>query len=124
MAGGRPTKYKPEYCKDIVDYLSQGRAIVEFCAKIGISVQTLHRWREAHPEFSDAYEEAKAKCEAWWANVVIDAIHRNSKGETIIDTNLYKWITAARFKWGQETTVNHNHNIEPLEIGTDDDDEN
>lgn len=78
MAGGRPTKYKPEYCQDLIDffnvepyrelsdqngkeYLMPGRfpTLAGWCGKKLISRQTLHEWVSVHPEFSDAYKVAK-----------------------------------------------------------------
>jgi len=69
---GRPTKYKPEYCKAIIDYFdipaidSDGKAndplfIINFCLSIGISKDCLHKWVAKYPEFNDAYSVAKEK---------------------------------------------------------------
>lgn len=73
MSGGRPTKYKPEYCQQLVDYfnrplaVSNGRKkeaselpmLIGFAMEIGVCVDTLHEWQNVHPEFSEAYKKAK-----------------------------------------------------------------
>lgn len=83
---GRPTKYKPEYCKEIINYfdkplfievevekMSASGAVKKikervannmptferFAHSIGVCMDTLHEWRKHHREFSDAYRKAK-----------------------------------------------------------------
>jgi hypothetical protein len=63
---GRPTKYRPEYCADVVDHMSEGASLTSYAAKIGVSRNTLTLWVGAHAEFEDAVGLAKAKCAAWW----------------------------------------------------------
>lgn len=73
--GGRPTKYKPEYCKKIVEYFSceltkiVGNKVLPndlptlsgFAFSIGVNQDTLHEWTSVHPEFSEAFNIAKQK---------------------------------------------------------------
>lgn len=87
--GGRPTKYKPEYCEQIIEFFSRNPVeieeiphykngevawidkkrlpallptLVDFCEEIGIvNTQTLHDWCEKHKEFKDAFMRAKEK---------------------------------------------------------------
>ena len=69
---GRPTKYRPEYCREILEHFdvdfhnkSQTKAVPlnflsAFARKIGVCRDTLDEWCKVHPEFSDAYKKAKA----------------------------------------------------------------
>lgn len=84
--GGRPTKYYPALCQDLIDFFNveptketlktittaKGTVIeetdyvatpmpyfVDWCMKIGIHKSTMLDWVERHPEFSDAYTRAK-----------------------------------------------------------------
>lgn len=87
MAGGRPTKYKRQYCQDIIDYfdiepyheverktidVKSGREYINherlpndlpflsgFAHSIGVAHDTLVEWTNVHPEFSVAYKRAK-----------------------------------------------------------------
>ena len=86
MAGGRPTKYKPEYCQQIIEYFSVDATreietaytnrkgeewsktelaanmlmfLSNFASKIGVCRDTLVEWCKVHPEFSAAYMRAK-----------------------------------------------------------------
>lgn len=83
---GQPTKYKPEYCQQLIDYFSiepleiireqeitntdGGKYISRrlpqrfpwfegFARKIGVHRNTLKNWRAEHPEFAEAYDTAK-----------------------------------------------------------------
>ena len=58
---GQPTKYKPEYCSEIIklaeecepyDFACSAAVLFEICG------DTLHEWRRRHPDFSDAYKRA------------------------------------------------------------------
>ena len=94
-AGGRPTKYKPEYCEQMLEYFSidplydrvestrydkdgnvAGETTKEtgsilptftrFSLKIGVCDDTLSEWCKVHPEFSVAYARCKQLQEDVW----------------------------------------------------------
>jgi len=83
---GRPTKYDPKYCKEIVDFFDVPYTtfielphykkgdiswvdkkevatpipqVGQFARKIGVHRDTLDEWTRVHPCFSDAYTRAK-----------------------------------------------------------------
>ncbi len=73
-AGGRPTKYKPEYCQGIIDFFTRplietdenGKKtacdiplISDYALSIDILRETLWDWTNKYPEFSNAYKKAK-----------------------------------------------------------------
>ena len=61
---GRPTKYKPEYCDELIefmgDYLSPC-SFDSFAGKIGINQDTLYEWAKVHKEFSEAKKLAESR---------------------------------------------------------------
>ena len=85
MSGGRPTDYRPEYCKSIIEFFDQplyivkkkeiasgGRKVVieeehpnslptfeRFARKIGVDHDTLRNWTKKFPEFFGAYKICK-----------------------------------------------------------------
>lgn len=78
---GRPTDYKQEYCKKIVEYFTgdpfetcqDGKKIANplptfqnFAHEIGVHIDTLNEWKHTHGEFSEAYKKAKSLQESWW----------------------------------------------------------
>lgn len=92
--GGAPTKYKEEYCEEIVKYFRVPPEIVDykreyyqngnlkseypivrgnefptfqgFADKIGVHYDTLKEWCSIHEEFSEAYMRAKQLQEKIW----------------------------------------------------------
>lgn len=84
MGAGRPTKYKKQYCEDIVRFFDVPRTkskkithitksgvttfdktipedlptLIAFAHKIGVTRSTLYQWAEDHPEFSDSLKKA------------------------------------------------------------------
>lgn len=63
---GRPSKYKPTYCGEVINHMADGASLTSFAAEIGVSRASLNVWMEEYPEFLDAVGKAKAKCAAWW----------------------------------------------------------
>lgn len=75
MAGGRPTKYKPEICKTLKDYFSVDLYTVKngkkeanlfptfegFSFEYEINHQTMLDWCKVRPEFLEAYKWCKSK---------------------------------------------------------------
>lgn len=73
QAMGCPTKYKPEYCKELFDYFNVApyekiagrevatdyRSLNNFACKIGVNRNSLTNWAKEFPEFGEVYELAK-----------------------------------------------------------------
>jgi len=75
--GGRPTKYKPEYCQKIIDYFSidveeyksgekKYPTFIDFAHSINVSDESMNRWKEKYPEFRGAYKKAKKLLESFF----------------------------------------------------------
>lgn len=89
---GRPTKYDPKYCEEIVDFFenapltqeyrettaSGGKAVeviktkcaemptfINFALKIGVDTDTLLNWSKEHQDFFGAYKRCKKIQENW-----------------------------------------------------------
>lgn len=63
---GRPSKYDPAYCEQIVTFCADGSSISSFAASIDVSRSTITEWANEHAEFSAAVKAAKAKVAAWY----------------------------------------------------------
>ena len=81
-AGGRPTKYDPEYCEQAIAFMSQGYSITAFAGSIQVSRQTVYQWAEDHPEFSDALNVARSASALWWENRLRDVAEKNEGNAT------------------------------------------
>jgi len=65
---GYPTKYKPEYCEQVITHITEpdGTSLTSFAAEIGVSRQVINIWKNTHPDFFAACERAKAELTKWW----------------------------------------------------------
>lgn len=58
--GGRPTKYKPEFCRVAAVMVRGGATDFELATAFGINPDTLYRWKATIPEFSESIAGARA----------------------------------------------------------------
>lgn len=65
-AFGRPSKYSPEYCAEMVSYCSNGASLTSFAASIGVSRRTFKNWVDEHGDFAEALDVAKGAATVWW----------------------------------------------------------
>lgn len=93
---GRPTKYKPRYCKDLVKFMSEGYSYQAFAAKIDVHIDTLYEWEKRHPAFSEAKNLAYAKNREFWEKVGIDGALGKIKGFSAAS---YIFNMKNRFQW-------------------------
>lgn len=59
MAGGRPSKYKPEYVEQAKALCHMGATVEEMADFFDISIDTIYGWQRKHPEFSEAIKDWK-----------------------------------------------------------------
>jgi hypothetical protein len=70
--GGRPTKYRREYCGSIVALMAEGRSLDGCAALIGVHPDTLWEWQKVYPEFSEAVRAGRAAATTCYENRLID----------------------------------------------------
>ncbi|MBC2659739.1 terminase [Pseudomonas sp. MSSRFD41] len=59
MAGGRPTKYKPEYVQQAEKLCALGATDSEMADFFEVTISTFSLWKVKHPEFSEALKGGK-----------------------------------------------------------------
>ena len=70
MPAGRPTDYEPAYCGRVIELGRIGMSVVEMAADIGVARSTLEAlWPAAHPEFKEAFTQARQLSQAWWESM-------------------------------------------------------
>lgn len=57
--GGRPTDYDPEFCQVAATLCANGATDEEIADHFEVSVRTLYRWKNSHPEFCQALKAGK-----------------------------------------------------------------
>lgn len=119
MPGGRPTKYKKEYCEGIVNYFkdfepfeelpieetidAEGKttsktkrfpvappSLTKYATSIDVSRDTLHEWKKNHDEFSDAFAKAKAIYEDVYCDGALLGYY-NHGFTALIMKNRFEW---------------------------------
>lgn len=94
---GRPTKYLPEYCEQIVEHFQQPLyretvaqdgtvtrvknlfpTMARFADKIGVDDETLLEWAKIHPDFSASLKKAKKLQEANLQEGALDGAYHGS----------------------------------------------
>ena len=102
MAGGRPTKYKPEYCEELIEFFTRDLYTVDdegkvrpnalptleaFSDLIGVDTDTLAEWGRVHPEFSGAVKRAKAKQADMLANGGLRGVYKETMSIFLLKNN-------------------------------------
>ena len=65
---GRPSKYQPEYCQQIIELGKLGKSIAQMAAHFDVDKASIYRWSEEHEEFRTSLARAKAHSQTWWEN--------------------------------------------------------
>lgn len=110
---GRPTKFKEEYCEQLVQYRREGGSYQGFAGLIGVSIPTLYEWEENYPQFSYAKKEAKT------ANrLYMDGIAKGMMEGTIKGGNAIIWLFLMKNEHGlQNDPLPEADDVRKVEIG-------
>ena len=91
---GQPTLYKPEYCKQVIEFMGQGKSYTAFAGSIGVTRDCLYKWEAAHPEFLYAKKIAQAALEDYMLELahsqMIDG-KLNTSAWIFMMKNMCKW---------------------------------
>lgn len=89
------TKFKDDYCLELIDHLKDGGTLTSFAGRIGVSRSTVMKWKEQHPDFNLAYQNADSASFAYWLEVGKNMALGETKGNAIcwifIMKNLFGW---------------------------------
>lgn len=93
---GQPTRYKPEYCAQLIAHMSSGLSFETFAAVIKVNQDTIHEWAKVHPEFSEAKKEAWSQNMLFWERVGMTGMAGKIQG---FNAAVYIFNMKNRFKW-------------------------
>lgn len=91
---GRPTLYRVEMCERLVDLMAQGKTDTQVCAILGISMDSLAKYRRIHPEMAEAYARGHILQKAWWENLGMGLATGEVKGNATV----YCFIMGNKFR--------------------------
>lgn len=120
MAGGRPSKYEPQFCEQLVEHMAQGYPLDTFAAVLKINPDTLYEWAKVHPEFSEAIKEGRARSLKWFMDIGKAAMvgAKNPETKEVISVNPTFWIFMMKnmHKWRDRSEIEHNGGDKPLKF--------
>jgi transposase len=90
---GRPSKYKPEYCEQVLQLGAKGKSPAQIAAHFHITRQTLENWATNHSDFLAALRLSNVYSQAYWENVGHAGMNK-----TGFNGNHWKNIVSSRFR--------------------------
>lgn len=93
---GRPSKFDPRFCDELIRHMQLGYSFEAFAGRIGTCKQTIYNWLKEHVEFLDAKKIGEEACRFYWEGVGL----RGTNG-LIENFNAGVWIfnMKNRFRW-------------------------
>ena len=93
---GRPSLYDPALCDQVIELGNQGKSIEQIAAKLGVSTRVLFDWKDRHPEFMHALDQAKELELDWWETIAQNMMVEN-KDAAKLNSSIWSRSMAARF---------------------------
>lgn len=99
---GRPSKYKPEMCDQVIELMKEGASLVEVAAELGICKDTVHEWKKTNDEFSDSIKRGVQLSAAWWERKGRTSLENRDFSATLWYMNMKN-----RFGWKDKQENQH-----------------
>lgn len=104
MPGGRPSKYDPAFCEQVVPFMADGYSVAALAGHLGVAVSTVYLWMEEHQEFSDAVKDGQAAAALWWEN----RLRKNAEtGDGNATSCIFGLKNRAPKEWRDRKEVDH-----------------
>ena len=97
--GGRPSKYDPAYCDQVILCLSQGHSVTAFAGEIGVARATVFNWANENPEFLDALKVGQALATKFWERILVQVA---AKGEGNATATIFGLKNRASEDWADK----------------------
>lgn len=106
---GRPSKYKPEYCEQLIEHMKEGLGYEIFAAVIGVCDDTLREWEKKHPDFSVAKKRGRALQAIWWHKLGRAASAGKVEG---FNATAFVWCTKNMLGWRDKHEIYENRSFD------------
>ena len=100
---GRPTKYDPAMCEQVIALGKLGRSRTAIACELGISPRLVPEWEEAHPEFLHAMNVSQLEAKKYYELLAESHMVDIPQGPKL-NTQLFKFIVQARFPEYRESS--------------------
>lgn len=95
--GGRPVKYDPSYCQQLIDHMGRGYSFESFAGVICVAISTIYQWVKKYPDFSNARKKGEAACRVFWEKKGIDYLFHSRGG--VFNSTVWIFNMKNRFHW-------------------------
>jgi hypothetical protein len=97
-----PDEIRSGVLQKVVAWGKLGKSMEWMCAEIGVVINTLKAWAEAHAEFGEALDLAQLHALRWWEDKGQDGL-----GQRDFNSHVYSRSMAARFprKWRESKHI-------------------
>lgn len=101
---GRPSKYEPEFCQRVIDFMAKGYSKEACAGELNIMKSTLYEWEKAHEDFSNALKQGVELSRLFWEDIALKHITHTAKGKQLNST---VWIfnMKNRFGWSDKKEI-------------------
>ena len=99
---GRPTKYDPKYCDEVIEFMAEGLSLTAFAGHLRVAKSTINEWMSNHPEFSDAVKIAQG-CRT-------ECLERGLLGSEVgpmVTARIFALKNAAPDEWSDKRQIDH-----------------
>ena len=103
---GRPSLYRPEYCKAVQEHMGKGRSLTAFAGEIKVSIDAVQDWIATHPEFSLAVKQAQTQR----VNALEERLLSANNGGTAA-TSIFALKNACPDEWREVRYANIEHSV-------------
>lgn len=131
---GQPTKYKVQYCEELIEHMARGYSYTSFAGKIRVDEKTLFNWEKENEAWATAKEIAFSACQYYWEQQGIDGLYAKSSEEvdgisgkvtrtqtSAVSAPVWIFNMKVRFGWNdgnnrpnsQENVIQLKYNITP-----------
>jgi hypothetical protein len=93
---GRPSKYDPAYCDQVIELGKEGKSRWQICSILNIGYHNMNAWEGAHEDFRRALEQARLDSLCYWEELAQNHMIENPGGPKL-NTGLWSRSMAARF---------------------------
>ena len=99
---GRPTKYRPEMCEQVIEFGREGKSRAWIAAALHVAKSSLQLWEAEYPDFSAAMARAKTLEQVWWEDK-----GQENLGAVSFQSSMWNRSMAARFPDDWREKVGH-----------------
>lgn len=103
--GTYASKYKDDMPTELKEIMSRGGGVSTFCSRHSIAKQAFYNWLAKYPEFKEAYEAGKLKCEEHWLSLGEQHLVEH-KDAPKLNVALYQLIMRNRFGHSDSRKLN------------------